>query len=84
MNLAEFTKLKQQVELLKREESRAQGALSQLQSQLKKEFGCKTIKEAKLLKAKLERELEKAEKDYEVASKQFRKKWKDKLGEDEE
>lgn len=83
MNLAEFTKLKEEVENLKRQEAKAQGALGQLQSQLKKEFGCATIKEAKKLQLKLEKELEKAEKEYEVALKEFRNKWKDKL-EDEE
>ena len=35
MNLAEFTKLKQEVESLKRQEAKAQGGMDQLQSQLR-------------------------------------------------
>ena len=76
MNLQQFNELKEKMEGLKAEANRAEGALSQLRSQLKKEFDVGTFKEAEALLNKLEREEKTAEKEYESALKDFEEKWK--------
>jgi hypothetical protein len=46
-DLTRFEKLKKQVRKLQRETDRAEGALEVAMKELKKEFGCSTIEEAK-------------------------------------
>lgn len=76
MDLQQFNELKGSIEGLKAEADRAEGALSQLRSQLKKEFDVGTIKEAKILLSRLEQEERHAEKEYESVLKDFEEKWK--------
>lgn len=66
IDLKRFQALQSRVEELQREQIRAEGALDQLKSQLKKEFGCDTIKAGKSLLAKLEH-------DEQLAVDQFNK-----------
>lgn len=75
IDLARYNQLKSQVEQLQSEADRAAGALEQLMGRLEAEFGCKTLKAAERLLAKLEGETEAAEVAYNKALKEFEKKW---------
>lgn len=75
MKLDDYTNLKQKVDRLQRESDKAAGALEQLKSQLRKEFECSSLEEAKSLLAKLEREEVKAKKEFETAMAEFEVKW---------
>jgi hypothetical protein len=75
--LKDFLKAKERFEQLSAELEREQGARNQLLKQLRKDFGCKTIKAARKLKADLERGQAKLEKAFDAAMKQLRKKYPD-------
>ena len=49
----QFNKLRREAESAKAEAERAKGALSQITAQLKEQFGCDTIQEAKAKLAEL-------------------------------
>ncbi len=72
-----YRRLKREVDTAKTESDRAKGALSQLISQLKTEFRCENLKEAKALLAELETQRGKTQKRFEEALKEYEKKWKD-------
>jgi hypothetical protein len=71
-----YRRLKQEVEDTKAEADRAQGALDQLLSRLKDEFGCRNLKEAKAKLAELEEKKKKAESVFEKISKDYEERWK--------
>jgi hypothetical protein len=79
LDIQRFNKLKQVVEEAEREAARAEGAEAQLLEELKRDYGCNTIKEA----ARLEIQLEEAMKDAEAAAtealKSFEEEWGDAL-----
>ncbi len=79
MDAKEFVRLKDRVESLQRKADRAGGALEQWRQQLRKEFSCRSVDEAKELLVKLEREEQELEKGYQKAVKIFECKWRDKL-----
>lgn len=72
----QYRKLKRDVDSTRSEAQRAKGAYEQLMTQLKNEFGCKTLKEAKALLEDMEAKKEKAEKEFEKAMREYEKKWK--------
>lgn len=72
----EFKTLKQEVEDAKGEAERAKGALDQLMSQLKSEFECEDLKQAKTLLDTLTVKKEKAEREFEREMAAYQKKWK--------
>lgn len=72
----EFKTLKQEVEDAKGEAERAKGALDQLMSQLKSEFECEDLKQAKTLLDTLTAKKEKAEREFEREMAAYQKKWK--------
>lgn len=80
MNLTEYQELKDRVDTAQQRADRARGAYEQQLKQLKEEFGCATVKEAR---AKL---LELGEREKELQAKlnsqlkRFEKKWSDALG----
>jgi predicted Zn-dependent protease len=78
-DLREFTDLKHRVESLQKRADRAQGAFDQLTSQLKKEYGVTTLDEGKRLLLKLEKEEQKAEREYREALEKFLEEWGDQL-----
>jgi hypothetical protein len=55
-DIKRFIELKEKVARLERESERASGALGQLMQQLKEEFDCESVEEAKRLEKKLCRE----------------------------
>lgn len=75
----QYRKLKRDVDSTRSEAQRANGAYEQLMTQLKSEFGCKTLKEAKALLEDLEEKKAKAEKEFEKAMREYEKKWKEEL-----
>jgi len=79
----ELLKLKTKVENAKTKQAKAKGALEQILKQIKKEFGCKNLKEAEALLKKLKEQETKAQQKYEKALTKFQDEWKEQL-EDEE
>lgn len=77
--LDDFHNLEKKVEDLKRDRDVAKGALQLLMRRLRKEFGCKTLKEAKELLKTLQAQERKAMHRYTVRRKEFDKKWKGKI-----
>ncbi len=73
---SQFRRLKQDVEDAKSEAERSRGAYDQLLHQLKEEFGCASVKDAKTLLSKLEAKAEKAEKEFQTALAGYERKWK--------
>lgn len=73
----QYKKLKQDVERAKTESDQARGALNQLMSRLQEEFECEDVEEAKQLLARLEKESEKAYKDFADAMDAYKEKWGD-------
>ncbi len=79
MTLAEFNKLKAQVDRLASEAAQAEGACKQLMRDLEREFGVKDLKAAEKLLAQLEKEAEAAEAKHCKALAAFTEKWEGKL-----
>ena len=73
--LSDYLSLKQRVESLQADVSRSEGALEQLLQQLKREFGCKSLKDAKRLLQKLTSELEQLDSDNKVELEAFEELW---------
>lgn len=79
MNLSKYKKLKRMVEEKKQERDRAEGALQSLLTQLKRDHGCSTLKEAKQLYKKLQKEEAEAELAFEDKLSAFESKWKGRI-----
>jgi len=73
--LKKYMGLKKKVERAQQEADKAEGALEQVMKQLKKEFGCSTLEEAKKKLKVLEKQKQKAEKDFEIAVEEFEEEW---------
>jgi len=71
-----YRRLKREVDDAKSEAERAKGALTQLMKQLKEEFECSDLKEAKALLTELEEKRDKAQKKFERALEEYEQKWK--------
>lgn len=80
MDLKRYNQLKNEVDKLQREADRSEGALEQLMTKLKDEFECNTIGEAEELVLMLEKEANKAEKDYDKALEEFEEEFQEVLG----
>lgn len=70
----ELNRIKDRVENLRKERDKAAGALEQILSRLKREFGCDSLQEAKKLHVSLSKEATKAEGDYERLLVEFKTK----------
>lgn len=68
-----FAALKAKADELAREAERAAGAEEQILRQLKKEFRCSSLEEGEKLLAQVEKDLERAERECEVALAKFEK-----------
>ncbi len=79
MEAETYNQLKRAVENRKAEYDREQGAYRQVMSQLKEEFGCKTLEEARLLLKRKQTKLDRKTKDFEHDLKRFVRKYKDVL-----
>lgn len=69
--LDNFHALKKKVETAQKEAERAKGAVAQLLSDLKKEFGVKSLSEAKALLEKLEQQEARQAQEYTELKEQF-------------
>jgi len=58
MTARELEQLKQQIEQARTDRDQTQGAITQLMKQLKEEFGCKTVEEAREKLKELQKELD--------------------------
>lgn len=74
-NLQKYTRLKKEAETAQQEADRAEGALDQLKTSLKDEFGCSTIEKAKTLLTKLKRKEQDANTEFEEALETFENEW---------
>ena len=70
-----YRKLKREVDEAKTDADRAKGALDQLMTQLKNEFQCESLKEAKALLEELQEKRDKAQKKFDAALKDYKDKW---------
>lgn len=75
INIKRIERLREQVNNLKREADRAEGALQTILTRLRNEFNCNTIEEAEQLLEKLKKRLETAEENFESEIKKFEEKW---------
>ena len=66
-NVDELNQLESKITAAKAEVSKAEGAIAQLEAQAEKEFGVKTLEEAKALEASLEAEVAELSKKFEEA-----------------
>ncbi len=81
MDLADYQSTVATIQQLRRKLDRASGALETVQAQLKKELGCKNIKEAQVLLAELKTEEEELAAECTKQQKAFESKWAEKLTE---
>lgn len=72
IDVEEYQELKETVERLQKESDKAEGALQQLKKQMKDEFGCSSIKEAKSLILSLEQEEKTTTKQYQAELTKFK------------
>jgi hypothetical protein len=79
MTPKEYERIQNKITSLRKEADQATGRLQQLMERLEKEHGCKTVKQAEKLLAKLEKEEAAAEQEYEAALRDFEKQYGDKL-----
>ena len=79
MNLEAYQELNQMIEDLQRKADRANGAIGQLLTTLKKDFDCSSFRKASELLKQLEKEKAVIVKDYNKAVADFEEKWRDKL-----
>lgn len=73
--------LREQVERMERDKARLEGKQEQLLHRLREEHGCASLKEARKLQARKEREAARLEQEFGEALKSFQDKWGDKLEE---
>ncbi len=78
-SLDDIVELKEKVNALQEKKQKAAGALEQTIKQLKEEFGCRTIEEAKKILAKLKKEEDEIEEELDDEIPAFEKKWEDVL-----
>jgi hypothetical protein len=76
----QYRKLKAKVETNRAEAERAKGALAQIKDAIHKEFGCKTIKQAKRKLVELTKEQEEREAKLTKMIKDYEKKWNEPRG----
>jgi len=76
-NLKRYMELKRRTEQAQQEADRAEGALEQIRKQLKKEFDCDTLEEAKKKLRLLEKQSQKAEVEFGNLMDKFEQEWPD-------
>lgn len=73
--LEKYTELKNKVDKLKQNKSRAEGALAQIKTQLKEKFGCTSLKMAKAKLVALKRKGKKVSDEFDKAVEKFEERW---------
>lgn len=79
MNLRDYQDLKSKVEQLQRRSDKLEGALEQKYETLKREYGCKSLEDARKQLEKEEQEIVRIEERCDSAIEEFQSKWGDKL-----
>lgn len=74
-NLDRYLEIKERVEKAQKKANKAQGALEQVMKQLKSEFGCSTLPQAKKKLKTLQKETNKAKEVAEAGVNKFAKKY---------
>jgi hypothetical protein len=82
MNVSRYEELKSEVDRLQRDIDRTEGVHQERLNQLKSEYGCDTLEEAKALLEKKQIKAKQAERKYEDALNRFEEEWGDVLGDD--
>ncbi len=78
-DLEEYLEMKKEVEESQKAADEAAGALRQVKSQLRSEFGCKGFAEARKMLKKLTTQLATGKEKFDIGVRKYRKKWKKKL-----
>lgn len=79
ISIQDYQQLIKDVAQLERQEAEAEGALTEVKKALQAEHGCKDLKEAKALRAKLNKEVDELVCEVEQAYKNYQLKYKDLL-----
>ena len=80
ISIKEFERLKTKVDTIKREVSRAEGALEEQLKIMHRDHGCETLEEAKEKLDAITKKLKKAEKRYTDDLAAFQEEWGEVLG----
>lgn len=72
----QYYRLKEKVDQSRIQAERARGALDQLTTQLKKEFDCDNIEEARRLLKEVQAKVKKARDTFNQQMEQYQKRWK--------
>jgi len=75
--LDRYLQIEKKVEAAQQEADQAEGAISELMKQLKKDFGCSSLSEAKRERKKLKKQAEESKAAFEKALDDFEEKWSD-------
>lgn len=75
--LARFSQLKTKVEEAERRANKAEGALGEVKSRLKKEFDCDSLESAEKELKKLNKQMFKAKTEFDDALETFEEEWED-------
>jgi len=75
--LDKYLQLKKKVELLQQKADQAEGALGEVMKQLKRDFGCSTLVEAKKKLKQLEKQEASSQKEFDSAVKKFEEDWEE-------
>ena len=82
--ISKYLKLKARVEKAQQKADKAEGALDEVLKQIKKDFNCNTINEAKRKLKQLKNQSEKLQIEFNKAIEQFEEKWDVSESEDED
>ena len=77
--LENFEKLKRQISRLREERIKAEGAMTQLLKQMREQFGCSSVEEARGLLSKVEKEMKELEKRFQDEYRRFTEEWGEEL-----
>ena len=80
MTIKKFEQLKRQVDAIKSDVSRAEGALAEYMKTLKKDHGCSTLKEAEAKLKVVNAKAKKAQEKFDTVMAAFMDRWGDELG----
>ena len=75
ISLSEYQRFQTKIESLRKRADESAGALRQIEADLKKEFKVGSLEEGQKLLQQLERDGEKAEREYAKASEEWERKW---------
>lgn len=81
-NLQDYLDLKEKVEQAKKEAQKADWELEKLMKELKDAYNCETVDQAEALQAKVQKQVKKAEQQYQAEMTSFLDKWEHRFDEE--